>query len=133
MFPATTLQTCIVHLIRNSLEYAAWDIRRALAKGLNPTYQALNAEAAEHALNAFEAVPWGQQYPTVVAAWRRAWDRVIPFFVLPPAIRKVIYTTSSIESNNAQLRKIIKTQGHVPTDDAPTKLIWLGLRNITAN
>ena len=133
VFPETTLQTCIVHLIRNSLDYAAWDKRRELAKALKPIYQALNAEAAEQALLNFEAGPWGQQYPTVVAAWKRAWDRVIPFFVFPPAIRKVIYTTNAIESINAQLRKIIKTRGHFPTDDAATKLIWLGLRNITAN
>ena len=133
VFPTTTLQTCIVHLIRNSLDYAAWDKRRELAKALKPVYQALNVEAAEHALNAFEAGPWGKQYPTVVAAWRRAWDRVIPFFVFPPAIRKVIYTTNAIESINSQLRKIIKTRGHFPTDDAATKLIWLALQNITAN
>ncbi|WLH46200.1 IS256 family transposase [Pseudomonas beijingensis] len=133
VFPDTTLQTCIVHLIRNSLDYAAWDKRRELAKALKPIYQAITAEAAEQALDAFESGPWGKQYPTVVAAWRRAWDRVIPFFVFPPAIRKVIYTTNAIESINAQLRKIIKTRGHFPTDDAATKLIWLGLRNITAN
>lgn len=133
VFPDTTLQTCIVHLIRNSLDYAAWDKRRELAKALKPIYQAVTAEAAEQALDAFENGPWGKQYPTVVAAWRRAWDRVIPFFVFPPAIRKVIYTTNAIESINAQLRKIIKTRGHFPTDDAATKLIWLGLRNITAN
>ncbi|WP_163839657.1 transposase, partial [Pseudomonas antarctica] len=72
-------------------------------------------------------------YPTIAKAWQRAWDRVIPFFVFPPPIRKVIYTTNAIESINAQLRKIIKTRGHFPTDDAATKLIWLGLRNITAN
>lgn len=119
----TTLQTCIVHLIRNSLDYAAWDKRRELAKALKPIYQALNAEAAEQALLAFEAGPWGKQYPTVAAAWKRAWDRVIPFFVFPPAIRKVIYTTNAIESINAQLRKIIKTRGHFPTDDTATKLI----------
>ncbi|WP_213881478.1 IS256 family transposase [Pseudomonas sp. dw_358] len=132
VFPETTLQTCIVHLIRNSLDYAAWDKRRALAKALKPIYQAINAQAAEQALDEFENGPWGKQYPTVVAAWRRAWDRVIPFFVFPPAIRKVIYTTNAIESINAQLRKIIKTRGHFPNDDAATKLIWLGLRNITA-
>ncbi|WP_248745061.1 IS256 family transposase [Pseudomonas sp. MWU12-2037] len=131
VYPQTTLQTCIVHLIRNSLDYAGWDKRRDLAKALKPIYQALNAEAAEQALNDFEAGPWGKQYPTVVAAWRRVWDRVIPFFVFPPAIRKVIYTTNAIESINAQLRKIIKTRGHFPTDEAATKLIWLVLRNIT--
>lgn len=133
VFPATTLQTCIVHLIRNSLDYAAWDKRRALAKALKPIYQAINADVAEQELNAFEAGPWGKQYPTVVAAWRRAWDRVIPFFVFPAGIRKVVYTTNAIESINAQLRKVIKTRGHFPTDDAATKLIWLALRNITAN
>lgn len=133
VYPETTLQTCIVHLIRHSLAYASWDKRKQLAKALKPIYQALNAEAAEQALNDFEAGPWGQQYPTVAAAWRRAWDRVIPFFVFPQAIRKVIYTTNAIESVNAQLRKIIKTRGHFPTDEAATKLIWLGLRNITAN
>lgn len=111
VFPDTTLQTCIVHLIRNSLDYAALDNRRELAKALKPIYQAVTAEAAEQALDAFESGPWGKQYPTVVAAWRRAWDRVIPFFVFPPAIRKVIYTTNAIESINAQLRKIIKTRG----------------------
>ncbi|MDU9035584.1 transposase, partial [Pseudomonas corrugata] len=104
-----------------------------LAKALKPIYQAINAQAAEQALDEFERGPWGKQYPTVVAAWRRSWDRVIPFFVFPPAIRKVIYTTNAIESINAQLRKIIKTRGHFPSDDAATKLIWLGLRNITAN
>ena len=133
VFPDTTLQTCIVHLTRNSLDYAGWDKRRDLAKALKPIYQALNAEVAAQALDAFEAGPWGKQYPTVVAAWRRAWDRVIPFFVFPPAIRKVIYTTNAIESINAQLRKILKTRGHFPTDEAATKLIWLALRNITAN
>ena len=69
----------------------------------------------------------------LVAAWRRAWDRVIPFFAFPPAVRRVIYTTNAIESINAQLRKIIKTRGHFPSDDAATKLIWLALRNITAD
>lgn len=133
VYPETTLQTCIVHLIRHSLAYASWDKRKPLAKALKPIYQALNAETAEQALNDFETGPWGQQYPTVAAAWRRAWDRVIPFFVFPQAIRKVIYTTNAIESVNAQLRKIIKTRGHFPTDEAATKLIWLGLRNITAN
>lgn len=73
------------------------------------------------------------KFPTVVAAWRRAWDRVIPFFALPPAVRRVIYTTNAIESVNAQLRKIIKTRGHFPSDDAASKLLWLALRNITAD
>ncbi len=133
VFPATTLQTCIVHLIRNSLDYASWKERKTLAAALRPIYTAASAEAAQAALDAFEVGPWGQKFPTVVAAWRRAWDRVIPFFAFPPAVRKVIYTTNAIESVNARLRKIIKTRGHFPSDDAASKLIWLALRNITAD
>ena len=131
VFPATTLQTCIVHLIRNSLDFASWKDRKALAAAIKPIYTAVNAEAAESELHAFEAGPWGQRFPTVVGAWRRAWDRVIPFFAFPPEVRRVIYTTNAIESVNARLRKIIKTRGHFPSDDAATKLIWLALRNIT--
>jgi transposase-like protein len=133
VFPQTTLQTCIVHLIRNSLDYASWKDRKALAQAIQPIYTAVSAEAAAAALDTFEQGPWGQKFPTVVAAWRRAWDRVIPFFAFPPAVRRVIYTTNAIESVNAQVRKIIKTRGHFPSDDAATKLIWLALRNITAN
>ena len=133
VFPATTLQTCIVHLIRNSLDYASWKDRKALAAAIKPIYTAPSAEAAQAELDAFERGPWGQKFPTVVAAWRRAWDKVIPFFAFPPAVRKVIYTTNAIESINARLRKIIKTRGHFPSDDAATKLIWLALRNITAD
>jgi putative transposase len=133
VFPATTLQTCIVHLIRNSLDYASWKDRKALAAAIKPIYSAPSAEAALAELEAFEQGPWGRKFPTVVAAWRRAWDKVIPFFAFPPAVRKVIYTTNAIESINARLRKIIKTRGHFPSDDAATKLIWLALRNITAD
>ena len=130
VFPATTLQTCIVHLIRNSLDYAGWKDRKLLAAALKPIYTAPSAEAAAIALDEFEASAWGQRFPTVVAAWRRAWDRVIPFFAFPPAVRKLIYTTNAIESLHSQLRKIIKTRGHFPSDDAAAKLIWLALRNI---
>ena len=132
VFPATTLQTCIVHLIRNSLDFAGWKDRKPLAQALRPVYTAASAEAAERELEAFEQGPWGQKFPTVVAAWRRAWDRVIPFFAFPPAVRRLIYTTNAIESIHSQLRKIIKTRGHFPSDDAAAKLIWLALRNITA-
>jgi transposase-like protein len=133
VFPATTLQTCIVHLIRNSLDYASWKDRKALAQAIKPIYAAPSAEAAQAELDAFEQGAWGRKFPTVVAAWRRAWDRVIPFFAFPPAVRRVIYTTNAIESINARLRKIIKSRGHFPSDDAATKLIWLALRNITAD
>jgi putative transposase len=132
-YPATTLQTCIVHLIRNSLEYASWRERRQLAAAIKPIYTATSAESAETELTAFEAGPRGQKFPTVVASWRRAWSNVIPFFAFPPAVRRVIYTTNSIESVNARLRKIIKTRGHFPSDEAASKLIWLALRNISAD
>ena len=133
MFPATTLQTCIVHLIRNSLDFAAWKDRKALAAAIKPIYTASSAEVALDELRAFESGPWGTKFPTVAAAWHRAWNTVIPFFAFPPQVRKVIYTTNAIESVNARLRKIIKTRGHFPSDDAASKLIWLALRNITTD
>ena len=94
---------------------------------MRPIYTAPSA-----ALDDFERSPWGRKFPTVVAAWRRAWTQVIPFFAFPPEIRRLIYTTNALESVHAQLRKIIKTRGHFPNDDAATKLLWLALRNLTA-
>ncbi|MCB1719391.1 MAG: IS256 family transposase, partial [Candidatus Competibacteraceae bacterium] len=91
VYPKTTVQTCIVHLIRNSLDYASWKDRKLLAAALRPVYTAVNAEAAAQALDEFERGVWGQKYPTVTASWRRAWDRVIPFFAFPPAVRRVVY------------------------------------------
>jgi transposase-like protein len=132
VYPATTLQTCIVHLLRNSLEYANWKQRKPLATALRAIYTAPGADAALLALDEFERGPWGTRFPTVVASWRRAWAHVIPFFAFPPEIRRVIYTTNALESLNARIRKIIKTRGHFPNDDAATKLIWLALRNISA-
>ena len=132
VFPATTLQTCIVHLIRSSLDLVNWKERKAVAAALKAIYTAVNADVAAGELDAFAQGPWGKKFPTVVAAWRRAWSHVIPFFAFPPAIRRVIYTTNAIESVHARLRKIIKTRGHFPSDEAATKLIWLALRNITA-
>lgn len=130
-FPQTTLQTCIVHLIRHSLDYASWRDRLPLAAALRTIYTAPTADAACAALEAFEASPIGQRFPTVSAAWRRAWTHVVPFFAFPPAIRRVLYTTNALENVHRQLRKIIKTRGHFPNDDAATKLLWLALRNIT--
>ncbi len=131
-FPRTTVQTCIVHLIRNSLDYAGWKDRKAAAAALRPIYAAASAQAAEQALQAFAEGPWGAKYPMIIAAWQRAWENVTPFFVFPPDIRRVIYTTNAIESLNMQLRKIIKTRGHFPTDEAAIKLLWLALRNVLA-
>ncbi len=129
-FPATTVQTCIVHLIRNSLDYATWKDRKALAAALRPIYTAATEAAAQGALDEFADGPWGSKYPTIVASWRRAWENVIPFFAFPPEVRRVIYTTNMIESLHMQLRKIIKTRGHFPSDEAATKLLWLALRNV---
>jgi transposase-like protein len=129
-FPATTVQTCIVHLIRSSLDYATWKDRKALARELRPIYTAATEAGAQAALEAFAASSWGAKYPTVVDSWRRAWEHVIPFFAFPPEVRRVIYTTNVIESLHMQLRKIIKTRGHFPSDDAATKLLWLALRNV---
>jgi transposase-like protein len=131
-FPQTTVQTCLVHLIRNSLDYASWKDRKRLAAALRPIYTAVSADAAAVALDAFAAGPWGGKYPTIVQSWRRAWSQVIPFFAFPPAVRRVIYTTNAIESLHMQLRKIIKTRGHFPTDEAALKLLYLALRNILA-
>jgi transposase-like protein len=132
-YPATTLQTCIVHLIRNSLDLAGWQERKPLAQALRAVYTAASAEAASAALDAFAQGPWGRRFPTIVKMWRQAWEHVIPFFAFPPEVRRVIYTTNALESVHARVRKIIKTRGHFPTDEAATKLIWLALRNITAD
>jgi len=132
VYPATTLQTCIVHLLRHSLEFGNWKQRKPMAAALRPIYTAPSADAAMTALDDFERGPWGRQFPTAVASWRRAWAHVIPFFAFPPEIRRVIYTTNALESLNARIRKIIKTRGHFPNDEAATKLIWLALRNISA-
>jgi len=132
VFPQTTVQTCIVHLIRNSLDYVSWKDRKAVASAIRPIYTAPTEPAATAALEAFEASPWGGKYAPISGLWRRAWDHVTPFFAFPPEVRRILYTTKAIESVHMRLRKIIKTRGHFPTDEAATKLLWLALRNITA-
>jgi putative transposase len=132
VFPDTVVQTCIVHLIRNSLQLASWKDRKALAQALKPIYQADHAEAAEQALSALEKGPWGERFPTVAQNWRRNWEHVIPFFAFAAPVRKIIYTTNAIESLHSGVRKSIRNKGHFPSDEAATKLIWLALRNITA-
>lgn len=121
-----------MHLIRSSLEYASWKERKSLAAALRPIYTAPSAQAAAELLEAFAAGPWGQKFPTIAPAWRRAWEHVVPFLAFPPEIRRVIYTTNAIESLNMQLRKIVKTRGHFPNDEAATKLLWLAIRNVLA-
>lgn len=130
IFPQTTVQTCIVHLLRHSLAYATWKERKAVAAALKTIYRAPTVEAAQIALDAFAAGDWGRKHPPIVAAWRRQWEQVIPLFAHPPEIRRLLYTTNAIESLHMQLRKILKTRGHFPTDEAATKLLYLALRNI---
>lgn len=130
VYPQAQIQTCIVHLIRNSLNLASWKDRKELAASLKPVYRAAHAQAAAEALDAFAQSEWGIKFPTVVAMWRRQWEQVIPFFAYPPEVRKIIYTTNAIESLHMQLRKIVKNRGHFPSDDAAAKLLFLALRNI---
>ena len=131
-FPETQVQTCIVHLLRHSLAYCTWDDKDAVSAALKLVYRAENEVMALKRLEEFEAGPWGRKYPTIAASWRRAWEQVIPFFVYPQAVRKIIYTTNAIESLNMQLRKIIKNRGHFPSDEAATKLLYLALRDISS-
>ena len=133
VFPDAVVQTCIVHLIRYSMQFASWKERKIIAAALKPIYQARDAEAAQLELQKFDEGPWGQKYPAIAQSWRRNWEAVIPFFVFPIEVRKIIYTTNAIESLNASVRKAVRNKGHFPSDQAATKLIWLALRNITAN
>jgi len=132
VWPATTVQTCVVHLIRNSIRYCSWKDRKAVTRALRPIYQAPSVEAATDALDDFE-LEWGDRYPAIVAVWRRNWERFTPFLGFDPAIRKIIYTTNAIESLNYQLRKVTKTRGHFPTSDAVLKILYLAIRNIGNN
>jgi len=131
VFAHTQIQTCIVHLIRNSLSFCNWKERRAVARELKEIYNAQTAEMAAKKLEDFANGQWGKKLPAIVQSWRRVWEQVIPFFAYPVEIRKIIYTTNAIESLHMQLRKVLKTRGHFPNDEAATKLIYLALRNIT--
>jgi putative transposase len=132
-FPQTQVQTCIVHLMRNSLSFVSWADRREVVAALKPIYQAINADAAAEALNAFEAGPWGRKYPTIAPAWRRQWEQVIPFFAYPTEVRRIIYTTNAIESLNSRLRTSVRGRGHFPNDEAAIKLLYLVLRRVSRN
>jgi putative transposase len=131
VFPQATVQTCIVHLLRYSLDFVGWQHRKRVAAALKAIYRAPTAEAAHAALEGFAAGEWGRKYPPIAPAWRRHWQQVIPLFAHPPAIRRMLYTTNAIESLHMQLRKALKIRGHFPSDEAATKLIYLVLRNIT--
>jgi putative transposase len=124
------VQTCVVHLIRASMRFVSYSDRKAVAALLRPIYTAVNEDAALMALATFADSNLGKKYPAAVATWENAWDRFTPFLAFGPALRKVIYTTNSIESLNYQLRKIIKNRGHFPNDAAAIKLLWLAIRDI---
>jgi putative transposase len=128
IFPGTTVQTCIVHLIRHSLKYVPRREREQVARDLKPIYTALHADAAHQALETFDE-KWGKRFPVITQAWLNAWEHVVPFLAFPPEVRRVIYTTNAIEALNRQLRKAIKTKGHFPNEDAARKLIYLALVN----
>ena len=115
-------------MIRNSLRFVAWGDRRAISADLKAVYGAVNEEEAEAGLQAFSE-KWNGRYPMIGQSWRDNWERVTPFLAFPAEIRKVIYTTNAIEALNRQLRKVIKTRGHFPTDDAAIKLLYLALMN----
>jgi putative transposase len=128
VFPLTQVQTCIVHMIRHSLDFVSWRDRKPVAAALKEIYRAKDADTAKENLQAFAASEWGSKYPAIPGVWRRQWQQVIPFFAFPQAVRRIIYTTNAIESLNAKLRRAVKTRGHFPNDEAATKLLFLVLR-----
>jgi putative transposase len=132
VFPKTVVQTCIVHLIRYSMQFTSWKEHRLVAAALKPIYQAESAAVARERLEDFDRGPWGQKYPAIAQSWRRNWEQVIPFFAFAPEVRKILYTTNAIESLNAQVRKAVRIRGHFPSEEAATKLIWLVLRTVQA-
>lgn len=129
VFPEAIVQTCIVHLIRNSMSFASWKERKFIAQALRGVYRAETPEAGMAALEAFAAGPWGQKHPAIAISWRRHWDQVIPFFAFPEGVRRIIYTTNAIEALNSKVRRAVRTRGHFPGDDAAMKLLYLVLNH----
>ena len=127
VFPDAMIQTCIVHLLRHSLEFVSYKDRKPVAAALKGVYRALDADAGAAALTAFEEGEWGRKYPAIVQSWRRAWAEVIPFYGFPDDVRRIIYTTNAIEALNAKLRRAVRARGHFPTDEAAMKLLFLVL------
>jgi putative transposase len=127
VFPEATVQTCIVHLLRHSLDFVSWKERKPVAAALKDIYRAVDATAAEAALTAFEASPWGRKYAAIGQSWRRAWGEVVPFYAFPMEVRRLLYTTNSIEALNSRLCRAVRARGHFPTDEAALKLLFLVL------
>ena len=130
VYPKASVQLCIVHMVRNSLNFVSWKTRKEVAADLRLIYQSATVDDAEQRLTEFEG-KWDSQHPPIAQIWRRNWARIVPFFDYPPEIRKVIYTTNAIESINMSLRKIIKNRSSFPTDEAASKLLYLALNNIS--
>jgi putative transposase len=130
VFPRTEVQLCIVHLVRQSLNYVGWKQRKEVAADMKLIYWSATREEAELRLEEF-AEKWDSRYPTISPMWRRNWERIVPFLAYPDEIRRVIYTTNAIESLNRGLRKIIKNRGSFPTDEAAVKLLYLAIQNIS--
>jgi putative transposase len=129
-WPQATVQTCVVHLIRAAMRFVNYKERKTVAAALRPIYTAVDADAALEELARFASSGLGVKYPTTVKTFEDAWERFTPFLSFPPELRRVIYTTNSIESLNYQLRKVIKNRGHFPNDEAVVKLLWLAICNI---
>ena len=129
VFPQAVVQTCIVHLIRHSLDFVSWKDRKPVVPALRAIYRAKDAEAGRQALDDFDAGPWGQRYPAIAQSWRRNWLHVVPFFAFPESVRRIIYTTNAIEALNSKLRRAVRTRGHFPNDDAAMKLLYLVLNH----
>ena len=126
-YPQAIFQTCIVHVVRNSTRFVPWKDRKLLCADLRTVYTAADEEAALEALDAFEA-KWGERFPMIGEMWRRRWTEISPFLAFPPEVRRAIYTTNAIESLSRILRKVLKTKGHLPNDDAACKLLYLAIR-----
>ena len=131
VYPKTQVQLCIVHMVRNSLNYVSWQERKAVAASLKQVYHAATAEEAEQQLGEFEQ-QWDGKYPSIGKMWRRNWTGIVPFFAFPAEIRRAVYTTNIVESLNMTLRKVIKTQGSFPGEEAALKLLYLALRKVIA-
>ncbi|AXY23304.1 Transposase, Mutator family [Komagataeibacter saccharivorans] len=127
VFPEALVQTCIVHLLRHSLDFVTWKDRKSVATALKDIYRAVDAKAGKAALAAFTESPWGRKYAAIVQSWERVWEEVIPFYAFPAEVRKLIYTTNAIEALNAKLRRAVRARGHFPNDDAALKLLFLAL------
>ncbi len=127
VFPEAQVQTCIVHLLRHSLDFVSFKDRKAVATALKEIYRALDATAAAAALDAFETGEWGRKYAAIVQSWRRAWNEVVPFYAFPLDVRRLLYTTNAIEALNSKLRRAVRARGHFPNDDAALKLLFLVL------